>query len=312
MIARRSIAGAAALAASALAGPVTGPAAAQVYGYTVEEIDAVLSPRAVLARLGRQGYAPLTHPRFDGETYILDAESPGGSTVRLVVDARSGRILDRDRLEAPLYPPAPIPSGRRHNYGWTEEARGFDPDSDPRQGRAVPLPPGTIPMPGDRAPPRIQAERPPVDAVPERRLATRDAPPTNEPRPAPAAPPRPAAPGANPLGLNPDNPAARTGARPPEGSDAAPRKAPRPVASRPADSPAAIDRRLQAAPPAEAKPAQTEAPPAAERKPVAAAGAKPATTPGTAWTTPPDGNRPVRVIGGVTQVPAKDETASKE
>ncbi|RVU18719.1 hypothetical protein [Methylobacterium oryzihabitans] len=308
MIARRSIAGAAVLAALVLAGPVTGPAAAQVYGYTVEEVDAVLSPRAVLARLGRQGYAPLSHPRFDGETYTLDAESPGGSPVRLVVDARSGRILDRDRLEAPLTPPAPIPSGRRPGYGWTDEARGYDPESDPRQGRGVPLPPGSIPMPGERAGARIPAARPPVDPAP--RLATREAPPTDEPRPAVAAPPRPAGP--NPLGLNPDSPAAR-GARSPDGAEA-PRKPPRPVAARPADSPAAIDRRLQT-PPAEAKPAQSAQPPAADSKSAEskAAEAKSAESkPATGWTTPPEGNRPVRVIGGVTQVPAKDETVSKE
>ncbi|WP_298965461.1 hypothetical protein [uncultured Methylobacterium sp.] len=311
MIARRSIASAALLAALVLAGPVTGPAAAQVYGYTVEEVDAVLSPRAVLARLGRQGYAPLSHPRFDGETYTLDAESPGGNPVRLVVDARSGRILDRDRLEAPLYPPAPIPSGRRPGYGWTEEARGFDPESDPRQGRGVLLPPGSIPMPGERAGPRIQAVRPPVEPAP--RLATREAPPTDEPRPAVAAPARPAGP--NPLGLNPDSPAGR-GARSPEGSEAAPRKPPRPAAI----SPAAIDRRLQATPPAEAKPAQPATPPAAEARSgdIKSAEAKSGeakfgeSKPATGWTTPPDGNRPVRVIGGVTQVPGKDETAPKE
>ncbi|WP_244424669.1 hypothetical protein [Methylobacterium nodulans] len=294
MIARRSTRSAAHAAALSFAGLLTAlgigapaPASAQVY-YEVEEADAVLAPRAVLVRLGREGYRAFTHPRFDGDAYVLEADSPWGNRVRLTVNARTGRVLDRDRIEAPLYPPGTIPGGRRPGYGWTEAETRILP---PRDLAREPLP---------RAPSAGAPAYGRTEPLPdERRTAARVLPPVE--RVAPASPaPRPlpgAAQDGNPLGLNPDSPAARR--------SEAPRKAAR-AAPKPIESPAALT---------EPKPAPklvAPKPAAPETKPMAAASPPPAPKAAdSGWKTPPEaGSRPVRVIGGITPVPAKDEPAT--
>ncbi|TNC15344.1 hypothetical protein FF100_07295 [Methylobacterium terricola] len=350
----RSVTGAAllaALAATLLTGAVA-PVRAQGYRVVIEdEDDAILPPRAVLFRLGRAGFTGMSHPRFDGETYRVEADSPWGNRVQLVVDARTGRILDRERLEAPMIPPGTIPGGRRPGYGWTEadvrppaprdemfrergprgDFRQANPrDGDPRDGGAY------VPVPLSRAEPL-----PPVGECPEeRRIAARPLPPSapgqgvhgqgihgqgipgqaipgaEAPSPAVRAAPAPRAPGAagpNPLGLNPDSPAARSGA--------ASRRETAPDAARPEGVKPEAPRRTAARtkPPEKIEKEKIETPaalvpplaPKAEPAPKQAAEAAPKAPDakdGT-WKTPPDGNRPVRVIGGITQVPGKDEPA---
>ncbi|GJD64130.1 hypothetical protein [Methylobacterium frigidaeris] len=314
----RSVTGAAllaALAATLLTGAaLTGPARAQGYRVVIEdEDDVILPPRAVIFRLGRAGFTGMSHPRFDGETYRVEADSPWGNRVQLVVDARTGRILDRERLEAPLIPPGTIPGGRRPGYGWTEaDVRPPQPrdeafreraprDNGWRDGGAY------APVPLSRGEPL-----PPVGERPEeRRVAARPlpAPPVEAPAPASRAAVAPRAAGPNPLGLNPDSPAARGGAatRRETAPEGAKPEAPRRTAARtkPAETtetPAALVPPL--APKVE--PARKDAPPAkaAEVAPPKAPEAKDG-----GWKTPPDGNRPVRVIGGITQVPGKNEPA---
>ncbi|ACA16286.1 putative exported protein of unknown function [Methylobacterium sp. 4-46] len=287
MIALRSTRSAAPAAALAFAGLIAllgvaapSPARAQV-SYEAEQVDAVLAPRAVLARLGREGYRGFTHPRFDGDTYTLDADSPWGNRVRLTVDARSGRVLDRDRIEAPLYPPGIVPGARRPGYGWTEAEARIAPPGD--LGRPLPRDPEVVPLP------RIPSYGRGGPLPEEPRLAARPLPQPERslPQAARPAPTPSAARDANPLGLNPDNPAIR---RP-----AAPRRTAKP-APKPVESPAAL---------VEPRPALKRDAAPEPAKPAVAANA-PAADPG--WKTPPDsGNRPVRVIGGITQVPAKDE-----
>ncbi|MGY2050948.1 hypothetical protein [Methylobacterium sp. JK268] len=301
MIARRSTRSAAQAAALAfgLLGAAAGPALAQgFFGERfsgVEEVDEVLAPRSVIFRLAREGYAGFTHPRFDGETYTLDADSPWGNRVRLVVDAHSGRVIERGRVEAPLLPPGMIP-GRRPGFGWTE-------------AEAQPLPPGAVRRPG--LPPRdLGTDLPPAGipgygrdealrGEPEpRRLAARPLPQPERVTP-PAASggaPAPAARGANPLGLNPDTPTARR--------TESPRRTARPV--KPVESPSALVEPKPALK-GESAPEQPAGQPA-----VAAASAAPAAKPTASadagWKTPPEaGNRPVRVIDGVTPVPGKEE-----
>ncbi len=220
----RSVTGAAllaALAATLMAGAIL-PAQAQGYrpGYPVaieDEDDAILPPRAVIFRLGRAGFTGMTHPRFDGETYRVEADSPWGNRVQLVVDARTGRILDRERLEAPLIPPGTVPGGRRPGYGWTEaDSRPPWPRDEAFRDRA---PRGNGWR--EEGPLRPRAELPPGDRPEERRVAARPLPqgaPQFEPTsPATRAAPAPRTPGnagSNPLGLNPDSSAARTGVAP--------------------------------------------------------------------------------------------------
>ncbi|AWN45809.1 hypothetical protein DK419_05320 [Methylobacterium terrae] len=314
----------AALAATLLGSAATiRPAQAQGYRVVIEdEDDAILPPRAVIFRLGRAGFSGMSHPRFDGETYRVEADSPWGNRVQLVVDARTGRILDRERLEAPLIPPGTIPGGRRPGYGWTEADMrppaprdGIFRERGPRDGglRDGGLRDGDAYAP---APLSRGVPLPPVGERPEeRRVAARPlppaAPPTEAPSPAARVAPAPSAPragGPNPLGLNPDSQAARTGAAPrresvPEGGKP---EAPRRSAAR-TKPPEKIETPAALVPPLapKAEPAAKEAPPARAAE---AAVPKPAEKDG-GWKTPPDGNRPVRVIGGVTQVPGKDEPA---
>lgn len=343
----RSVTGAArlaALAATLMAGAIL-PAQAQGYrpGYPVaieDEDDAILPPRAVIFRLGRAGFTGMTHPRFDGETYRVEADSPWGNRVQLVVDARTGRILDRERLEAPLIPPGTVPGGRRPGYGWTEaDSRPPWPrdeafrDRAPRgngwreEGRYAPVPlPRAEPLPpGDRPEERRVAARPLPQGAPQFEPTS----PTTRAAPAPRTPGNA---GSNPLGLNPDSSAARTGVAPrreapseavktegakSEGakSEGAKSDAPRRTAARakPAEKPPErIETPAALVPPLAPKtgPAAKEPAPAkaAEAKSVDAksSDAKPADG---GWKTPPEGNRPVRVIGGITQVPGKDEPA---
>ncbi len=316
---KRSVTGAAlmaALAATLLAGAVpTGPARAQGYGFTVEDEDAViLPPRAVIFRLGRAGFTGMTHPRFDGETYRVEADSPWGNRVQLVVDARTGRILDRERLEAPLIPPGTVPGGRRPGYGWTEaEARQPWPRDDafrepPRRDNAWRDGGTYAPVPLSRAEPLPPVERRPE----ERRVAARPQPPQDLQAVPPAEAPSPRMPraaGPNPMGLNPDSPAARTGAAPrresvaPEGAK---HEAPRKTAAR-TKPPEKIETPSALVPPLAPQPAAKPAAPPA--KAAEAAPPKPAEAKDGGWKTPPEGNRPVRVIGGITQVPGKDEPA---
>lgn len=333
----RSVTGAAFLAA--LAATLFGSAAtirpAQAQGYRVvieDEDDAILPPRAVIFRLGRAGFSGMSHPRFDGEIYRVEADSPWGNRVQLVVDARTGRILDRERLEAPMIPPGTIPGGRRPGYGWTEaDVRppaprdGVFRERDPRDGgfRQGGLREGGLregdtyaPVPLSRGEPL-----PPVGERPEeRRIAARPLPPAapafEASSPAARVAPSPSAPragGPNPLGLNPDSPAARTGAAPrretaPEGAkpEAPRRSAARTKPPEKIETPAALVPPL--APKSLAPKTEPAAKEAAPAKAAEAAAPKPAEKDG-GWKTPPEGNRPVRVIGGITQVPGKDEPA---
>ncbi|MBZ6412766.1 MULTISPECIES: hypothetical protein [Methylobacterium] len=339
----RSVTGAAllaALAATLMTGTIL-PAQAQGYrpGYPVaieDEDDAILPPRAVIFRLGRAGFTGMTHPRFDGETYRVEADSPWGNRVQLVVDARTGRILDRERLEAPLIPPGTVPGGRRPGYGWTEaDSRPPWPrdeafrDRAPRGGDGWREEGRYAPVPLPRAEPLPSGERPE-----ERRVAARPL-PQGAPQFEPAAPSARVAPaprastnaGPNPLGLNPDSTAARTGAAPrretpPEGvKSEAPKtegtrpEAPRRTAARP-NPPERIEAPAALVPPLAPKPTQSAKPVPATKEPAPAKAAEAAQAKAPdarpaegGWKTPPEGNRPVRVIGGITQVPGKDEPA---
>jgi hypothetical protein len=302
MIALRSTRGAALAAALVFTGLIgaAAPAAAQAL-YGVEEEDAVLAPRAVLFRLGREGYTGFGHPRFHGDTYTVEADTPWGNRVRLFVDARTGRVLDRDRLEAPLIPPGAIPGGRQPGYGWTEAdirpPRDFPRDPGYRAAPA-PLPPGEMARdPASRAPiyqapPGVSRAQPLPD---EHRVAVRPVPVPERAAPPSVAPSQRATPEPNPLGLNPDAPAARRPETPRKST-----KAP----AKPIESPAALVEpkpALKPTAPAETKPAA--APAVATASPAPAAKSR-----DTEWRTPPEG-RQVRVINGVTPVMGKDDPA---
>ena len=251
--------------------------------YYDRDVDALLPPRAVVWRLSREGFTALSHPRFDGVGYVVDAESPWGNRVRLFVDARSGTIVDRERVEAPLYPPGRV--GRPGpGYGWTEEEVVV---RAPRVARAAP------------------------DAAPTNPFAS------NYPSRAPTPAEMRAAP---PSGLNPE--AAGPPREPTEGARRAPRRTARLAAPRvvppgtppakvapsvPSPAPVGPAAASAVAPAADAKAAQQAAtvePSAPAAVPVAPPAHSPREEPA------PAPQRQVRVIGGVTPLqgaPARSE-----
>jgi len=100
----------------------TGDAEAQGFGRTFFEDD-VLPPRVIAWRLADRGFTGVSRPRFDGRFYVVDAISPAGLPVRLVLDPANGVIVGRERvqgqdvyarLERP--PTRPVPG-----YGWPDK-----------------------------------------------------------------------------------------------------------------------------------------------------------------------------------------------
>jgi hypothetical protein len=270
------------------------------------EPDLFMPPRAVIWRLNERGFTEVTRPRFDGQAYIVEASNPYGERVRLFVDARDGRVLGRQRLDAPT-PEMPARVVRRApGYGWTEEDEA--PRRPIREAERI-VPPADIPFP------QAQPRRPPADFAGRSDLAARPDPVPRAPTPSRTEPVD-----RNPMGLNPD---ARTPEARPKSET--PRKVVRlnpptkpAVPSATPEAPKLSDVPAVATPP-EAKPGAASAavaPPQAMTPATSATSTTPAAVqppPDKAaqnWRdVPADAKRPVRVIGGATIVPgttAKD------
>jgi hypothetical protein len=152
-----------------LAGPQ--PATAQlVYpGYPVYPAYpgyAVIAPPEVTAIVQSNGMKPLTPPMRYGPAYMLRALDPNGQEVRVVVNARSGRIIAVRPTFGPRYAVVPPPYGRppsgvplaEDGYGPNPRVAGVRPDVDgppgtgpaygPGPGPAGAYPPGAGPAPG--------------------------------------------------------------------------------------------------------------------------------------------------------------------
>ena len=281
-------------------------AASPVRAQYFDPFDEVISPRAIVWRLNDRGFTEIGRPRFDGRAYVVDAESPNGGRVRLVVDARDGAVIGRVRLGPPL-PPARV--DRFGNaYGWTEEDVGLR-----RQEAERLIPPANIPstaVPARRPPLRgMEADRPVSDRVETARRTD----PVD----------------ANASGLNPD--AVRRNPEPARKVvRLAPQAKPSDVKSRERGSEAA--RTVPEAPVPTLRPAEAQAPaikpeqpvtateppkaaptPAAVQPPSRETAAAPADVkpPTQSWTDPPAENkRTVRVIDGATVVPGTSGSAA--
>ena len=291
------------LGVAALALAASAPAQAQYF----DPFDEVISPRSIVWRLNDRGFTEISRPRFDGRAYVVEAESPRGGRVRLIVDARDGAVLGRVRLGTPLLPPARI--GRPENvYGWTEG------DMAARRGEEErPVPPGNIPAPPDLSPRSPRRETQAARAMPDRFAPD---------RPEPGSRTDPVDP--NALGLNPD--ATRRNPEAPRKIVRLPPQA-KPAGSRARERGSETARAAPVAPVPALKPAEAEAPATKPEQPVAAIEApKAAPTPAAvqprspetaavdakpptqSWTDPPAENkRAVRVIDGATVVPGTSE-----
>jgi hypothetical protein len=248
----------AALLSATLVMAAGGAANAQNFGRTFFDDD-ILPPRVIAWRLADRGFTDLSRPRFDGRFYVVDAVSPAGRPVRLLLDPMNGAIVGGNRapqgeIYAGLEGP---PVGTRPGFGWTE-----DDVARPR------------PLPPEAAPAARLPRRPGAEAAPS--------------------------PEGNPLGLNPDAPHR---AEPPRKvARTSPTKTPDRSAARVSPPAPAPKIAPEAAQPSNAAPAAKAAPEPAPAAPVAQAAPKPD------WKDPPpEGKRPVRVIGGATVVPGTSD-----
>jgi hypothetical protein len=195
----------------ALALAAANPAAAQlVYPVPPPGAAVVMPPYEVVAIVRSTGLEPLSHPVRHGPAYVLRAADPAGQVMRVVVDARLGRIVRVVPVFGPRYaaPVGPPP------YGRPPGAIALMPDGYSPNSRIAALPPPGLDgpplhapagaydgLPGARAPathappqPSAQAGPPPLPR-PRPNLAsagTSAAKPTPEAAPV-AAPPAPAA-----------------------------------------------------------------------------------------------------------------------
>ncbi|MGJ4930559.1 hypothetical protein ACQR1I_26860 [Bradyrhizobium sp. HKCCYLS2038] len=223
----------------------------QDYGYA----PAYLPVHEVYAILRDNGFSPLGAPRQRGNVYVVAVLDRDGEDGKLVVDARSGRILRFVRAS---------------QWGEDYERMRFEP-----RGGLDRLPPPTV----IRADPRVV---PPSPVAP--RVA--NAMPAQSPKvPTPAA--RPVAPAPQTAALNP-KPVEAAKAVAPKAADIKPAEVKpvdvKPVETKPveakAEPPKADDAKPAEAKASEAKPAEAKAPEAkpADAKPVQSAAAAAQTT----------------------------------
>jgi hypothetical protein len=127
------------LLAIGLAG--SAPAMAQVLPYPAAN---GLPPYEVVALVRSAGLEPVTRPVRHGPAYVLQAINKGGKEVRVVVDARTARIVRVVNLgparaaAAPEVPPLPPPYARppagiaaADGYGPNSRTAGLEPEIDP-------------------------------------------------------------------------------------------------------------------------------------------------------------------------------------
>jgi hypothetical protein len=134
-----------------------------------------LPPYEVVAIVRSTGLEPLTRPFRNGPAYVLRALDPAGQEVRVVVDARIGRIVRVQPL-GPRYGAMPPP------YGGPYGRVGMVPDGYGPSSRIAAVPPGADVPPSAHAPaaaatphPSAQAAPPPLPR-PRPKMATVEAP----------------------------------------------------------------------------------------------------------------------------------------
>lgn len=182
------------------------PSAAVDAQSTPPGYDAGVPPYEVLTIVRSMGLEPLTRPVRNGPAYALRAVDPAGQEVRVVVDARRGRVLHVSPL-GPRFGVMPAPYGRPpglipgvpDGYGPSSRIAAMPPGADgpavygPGAGAVPPHGPATVAPHSSSA----QAGPPPLPR-PRPKVATAETPAAAKPEAAPpvgqqALPPRDAA-----------------------------------------------------------------------------------------------------------------------
>lgn len=295
---------------------------------------APLPPRVIMERLEDQGYEDVGRPRYNGRSYVVDATTPRGRRVSLLVDPFRGGVVDRM--------PIGDPRGREEAGGWNDPppreavrpGRPFPPEepslreNDPRRREAArperPFPPEppAAPAPAPSEVLRREPARPDISV---------DRPPSGEPAlKAPADPRVAPSPGPREAGRPLEGRAGAPNAAEPDGriEPATPARAPReaarsepggpvygtnpgagqparrkpPEQAKPSEGPKPVERAKPSDSPKPVEEARTPNPPAPVAVPVPSA-APPAPAPAQASATPLSKPRgPVRIIEGVTPI----------
>jgi hypothetical protein len=144
-----------------------------------------LPPYEVLASVRSIGLEPLSHPMRFGLVYSLRAVDPVGREVRVIADARTGRILKVHPVLFPRYA-APVPPPSYGPYGPHPGRITAVPDGYGPNSRIATLPPGA-----EGPPPNVPAAgglpAVPAPAAAPRPVAQASPPPLPRPRPKLAA-----------------------------------------------------------------------------------------------------------------------------
>jgi hypothetical protein len=189
-----------------------------------------LPPYEIIASVRSAGFQPLSRPLRRGPVYVLFAADRYLVDVRVIVDARSGRVLSATRLAGALYGG---PGYEGHDVLPRSQALGYP----PRGYERAPVPPGDVPSHGagrPSGPPEAAEAPPPANLAKRSPSQSPQHPPLPHARPADVvtgavkevAPPAP-----------PAEPASTTPAPPPP-PPAAPAAAP--VAAPPPQQPAMV------------------------------------------------------------------------
>jgi hypothetical protein len=156
-------------------------------------------PRPVVRGIvERRGFAVIGPMQLSGDVYVVPVEDRRGRTMRVVVDAASGQLVERIPFEGPPRPPASM--GRaRDRYAtapsWVDPYATDLPPTGPRGGwqnerSAMPVPPPPVNEGERRARERFARQTPDGAASPRGRVNDFDAPPALRPgvsAPAPRA-----------------------------------------------------------------------------------------------------------------------------
>jgi len=150
-----------------------------------------LPPHEIVTSVRSAGLEPVSRPAFRGTTYVLQAVDESDQLVRVIVDARSGRVLSVRSLIAVgtrAYEPLP-PISLRRPFGPRVVYGGRYPDDEfaPVPMVAAPRPPAAVRMapPGARSAALKPAQPPLPRPKPQSGLAAKTA-PAAEPAAAPA------------------------------------------------------------------------------------------------------------------------------
>ncbi len=200
--------------------------------------DDVLPPRVIAWRLADRGFTDIRRPRFDGRAYVVDAVSPAGMPVRVVVDPATGAVMGREHGPSPeIYARLERPPTRgMPGYGWTEDEAARPPQPTPYESgpvlrqsrRPVPEvvrpqesnPLGLNPDGGHRAEPPRKVARTSPTRQPEKPSLAKVSPVAPAPKAAPeAAQPAPAMPAATTSPAPEPKPVASTMAPKPDWKD---------------------------------------------------------------------------------------------